>query len=352
MGADPTERDAGGADRSLVSIVIPALNEEDSLPRLEEELLSVVDPLPYDFEFLLIDNASTDRTGEMAKEMCRRDSRWRYLRFSRNYTAEMSITAGYRHARGDATIVLYSDLQDPPDVIPELLAKWEEGYDVVFAIHTARSGDPLWRNMMAKIAYGVINAMADVSIPRNAGDYRLISRQVREALNEFGEASRYTRGLIAWLGFPQASVPYERRARAAGESKAPFWWTVDFAINAIVSFSSKPLRLFALFGFAMVGLAMLGGVVYSVLRAVGSPPPGITTIIILLAVAIGVNSMGIGLLGEYLGRTYSEVKRRPLYVVHETMNLADPESVGLPEPRSPAGEESAGERTEGRDEAT
>jgi polyisoprenyl-phosphate glycosyltransferase len=152
MEADSTKTGGSGSTRRLVSIVVPALNEEESLPRVEGELLSVVDPLPYDFEFIIIDTASTDRTGEIAKEMCRRDPRWRHIGFGRNSAAETSITAGYRHASGDVTIVLYSDLQDPPDVIPRLLAKWEEGYDAVLGVQTSRKGDPLWRNTMVQDA--------------------------------------------------------------------------------------------------------------------------------------------------------------------------------------------------------
>lgn len=305
----------------LVSIIIPARNEEANIPRLEAELKAVLDPLPYRFEFLVIDNHSDDRTGELVKELCRRDARWKYLQFSRNFTVEMSITAGYHFAQGGAMIVLYSDLQDPPNVIPRFVEKWREGFDVVYGVRTVRPGDPAWRNWAAKYAYRIIRWFADVPIPLDTGDFRLISRPVRDALERCGEYNRYMRGLIAWLGFRQTSVPYERRPRHAGVSKAPLWDILFFTFNAITSFSLKPLRLFTFLGFALISISMVAAVVYTALYLIGSPPPGITTLIILGFLGIGLNSFGIGVLGEYIGRTYAEVKQRPLYVVQEAVNM-------------------------------
>ncbi len=236
----------------LITIVIPALNEEQTIPRLERELLAVIEALPYRYEFIVIDNGSVDRTGELVKNICERDPRWKYIRFSRNFTVEMSITAGYHFSNGDAIIVLYSDLQDPPEVIPQMLDKWQEGYDVVYGVRTVRPGDPTWRNLSVKIAYRLIAWFSDVSIPKDTGDFRLITRQVRDALERCGEYNRYMRGLIAWLGFRQTGILYERRPRKAGVSKAPFWHTVFFVINAITSFSLKPLRMFSVLGVAMI----------------------------------------------------------------------------------------------------
>jgi len=311
------------ADRQrLISIVIPAFNEEGNIARLESELLAAVGSLPYRFEFIVIDNHSTDGTGQLVKALCARDPRWRYIRFSRNFTVEMSITAGYHFAAGDAIVVLYSDLQDPPEVIPRLIEKWEEGYDVVYGLRTVRTGDPAWRNASVKIAYRLINWFSDVPIPKDAGDFRLISRPVRDALEQCGESNRYMRGIIAWLGFSQIGVLYERRPRRSGHSKAPFWPTLYFTFNAICSFSLKPLRLFIFFGFGMVVASLLGILIYTALYFTESPPPGITTLIVLSFFAIGINSLGIGILGEYLGRTFIEVKQRPLYVMEEVLNIA------------------------------
>ena len=307
--------------QTLISIVIPALNEEENIPALERELRDVLDGLPYSFEYIVIDNGSTDGTHDLVVAICQRDSRWRYVRFSRNFGVEASIAAGYRLARGEAIVVLYSDLQDPPAVISNMLAQWRAGFDVVYGVRTIRHGDPAWRNALIGLAYRVIDAMADVSIPRNAGDFRLISRPVRDALAACGERNRYTRGLIAWLGFRQTGVAYERRSRQAGGSKAPFGALVVFALNAITSFSLRPLRLFTWLGFGLVAASLIAVPIYIFLYLAGNPPPGLTTLIVLTLLGIGVNSLGIGILGEYLGRTYAETKRRPLYVIAETANV-------------------------------
>jgi glycosyltransferase involved in cell wall biosynthesis len=315
--------------RLLISIVVPALNEEANIPRLEQELLAAVESLPYSFEFIVIDNGSSDLTGELVKQICARDLRWKYLRFSRNFTVEMSITAGYHYSTGDAIIVLYSDLQDPPHVIARFIEKWQEGYDVVYGLRTVRPGDPAWRNGAAKIAYRVIGWFSDVPIPNDAGDFRLISRQVRDALEQCPEQNRYMRGLIAWLGFNQVGITYEREPRTKGASKAPFFDLIFFVFNAITSFSLRPLRLFTLMGTIMLMVSMIAAVVYAVLWFTVSAPPGITTIIVLLLAAIGINSIGIGLLGEYVGRTYTESKRRPLYLVQEAVNIQPAEVSSL-----------------------
>ena len=304
-----------------VSIIIPAFNEEDNIPRLERDLLAAIEGQPYNFEFLVVDNDSTDRTGELVKDICKRDSRWKYLKFSRNFTVEMSITAGYHFASGEAMIVLYSDLQDPPDVIPRFLEKWREGYDVVYGVRTYRPGDPKWRNFLAGLTYKVIAWSANVEIPINTGDYRLISRRVRDALEQCGEYNRYMRGLIAWLGFRQIGIEYKRKPRVAGESKAPFWDLVIFTFSAITSFSLKPLRLFTFMGFLILASSLLAAAGYIILALIGKPPEGIPTIVVLLLFAIGLNSLGIGVLGEYLGRTYAETKRRPLYIVQDSVNV-------------------------------
>jgi dolichol-phosphate mannosyltransferase len=309
---------------TLISIVIPARNEEGNIPRLERELCAVVDRLPYDFEFLVVDNDSTDRTRELVKAICVRDVRWRYIRLSRNFTVEMSMTAGYRMARGEAIIILYSDLQDPPEVIPRFLEKWREGYDVVYGVRQVRPGDPAWRNAAVHWAYRLVAWCSDVPIPTDAGDFRLITRQVRDALEQCGEYNRYLRGLIAWLGFRQVGIPYERRPRLAGRSQAPLWHLIVFLLNAVTSFSLRPLRIFTALGLGVLALSAVAAIAYVVLALSGTPPPGVTTIIVLLCVGIGLNSLGIGILGEYLGRTYAEVKRRPLYVIKETVNCEAP----------------------------
>lgn len=312
---------------TLISVVIPALNERENISALEDELLESLEGQPYEFEFIVIDNGSTDGTDAAVKEICRRDRRWKYVRFSRNFGVDASITAGYTLASGEAIVVLYSDLQDPPQAIPALLAKWQEGYDVVYGVRTVRPGDAKWRNAVVRIVYRAIASLAEVPIPRNAGDFRLISRPVRDALESCGESNRYMRGLIAWLGFRQTGVEYQRRPRVAGESKAPLGSLIVFTLGAFTSFSVQPLRVFALLGFTLVAMSFLAVPVYAILFLTGDPPPGVTTLIVLALLGIGVNSLGIGVLGEYLGRTYAETKRRPLYVIADSENM---ESRNLP----------------------
>src|SRR5262245_14438818 len=244
--------EGGNGEGPLISIVVPALNEEDNIPRLERELLAATDGLPYRFEFIVVDNDSVDRTGELLKEICARDPRWKYVRFSRTFDLEMSITAGYEYADGDAIIVLYSDLQEPPSVIPEFIEKWQQGYDVVYGVHTTRHGEAAFRTWSGRIGYRLISKLAEIQIPPDVCDFRLITREVRDALMQFGERLRYLRGLMAWLGFKQIGVPYERQAREAGESKASVGLLFKYLLNGIFGFSLKPLRLFAILGSVLL----------------------------------------------------------------------------------------------------
>lgn len=307
--------------KPLISIIIPAYNEEENIERVHQELTQKLDPLPYDFEYIFVDNRSTDRTPEMMRKICQADSRWKMIRFTRNFNVEMSMTAGYLHAKGDAMIVLYSDLQDPPEVIPRFIEKWQEGYDIVYGTRTVRKGDPAWRNWVVKWVYRAISYCSEVPIPKNAGDFRLISSRVRDALALHPEANRFMRGLIASLGFNQTGIEYERKPRMAGTSKAPVLNMIVLTFGAITSFSLKPLRLFTAFGFVVLGISSVLFLIYTIGFFFGDPPRGTTTIIGLGLIGIGLNSLGIGILGEYLGRTYAEVKRRPLFLIDEMVGI-------------------------------
>jgi glycosyltransferase involved in cell wall biosynthesis len=323
-----TEADNGNAP--LVSIVIPAYNEEAMFPRLEHEVLAAIEGLPYRFEFIVIDNDSTDRTGELLKEICLRDPRWKYIRFSRTFEVEISITAGYEYANGDAIIVLYSDLQEPPDLIPEFIEKWQQGYDVVYGQHTFRHGEIRGRSGAVRIAYRVISRMAEVRIPPHVCDFKLITREVRDALVQCGERLRYTRGLIAWLGFKQIGIPYERQARQAGKSKTTVSLLFRYLLNGIFGFSLKPLRLFAILGSFLLTVAAVWGIVTAV-SAIGGNGASEGTLLGLLILGVaGFNSIGIWMVGEYVGRTYFETLRRPMFVVSETLNVDPPRQPTAP----------------------
>jgi dolichol-phosphate mannosyltransferase len=281
----------------------------------------VLGRLPYDYEVIVIDNASTDGTGDVAAALAERDPRWRYLRFSRNFTVEVSIAAGLRYAQGDAALVLFSDLQDPPELIPEFVRQWEQGHDVVYGTIRQRRGDPFWKAWSARLFYRIINVLADVEITPNATDFRLLSRRAIDALNQFDERNRYLRGFAHWIGFKRCAVPYDRRPRLAGRSKAPLFYLLNLALNAITCFSIKPLQLFSLMG-ALASLGtMLLALVYLGSYLFSYPLPGLTTIYLLLLANLTVLLLGFGAVGEYIGRIYVETKRRPLFLVDRTVNL-------------------------------
>jgi dolichol-phosphate mannosyltransferase len=307
--------------RKTVTLLVPARNEETNLPQVYAVVTRVMAGLPYDYEAIVLDNASTDRTGEAAAELCARDGRWRYVRFSRNFQVEGSLTAGLRLARGDAALVLFSDLQDPPELIPEFLRRWEEGHDVVYGVLRKRTGDPLWKAVAARLLYRLVYRLADVEITPNATDFRLLSRRAIDALNQFDERNRYLRGLAHWIGFPRCPIVYDRRPRQAGKSKAPFFYLVNLAATAVTCFSIKPLQLFTAGGlFALAGafcltLVYLGGWLFS--YAV----PGLTTVYLLMLANLAVTLLGFGAVGEYIGRVYIETKGRPLFLIERTINL-------------------------------
>lgn len=310
----------------LISITMPAYNEEGNLPRAYEEITTVMATIPqYDYEVIVVDNASTDRTGDIARDLCAKDHRWKYVRFSRNFGGETSLTVGMRLTSGDAVINLFSDLQDPTDRIPDFITKWEKGYDVVSGIVRDRQDKFKLRGVAAKVAYKLIRACSDVEIPENATDFRLVSRRVVDAFNRLNERQRYVRGLMHWVGFRKCEIAYDRRPRQWGRSKSPFWWCFQFALNAITSFSAKPLKVFMVFGFVVVNISLLASIWYASTRIfnIDNPPRGIPTIIILLLWNLGVLSLGVGILGEYIGNIYVECKKRPLGIIEDSLNIDD-----------------------------
>ncbi|HQU45239.1 MAG TPA: glycosyltransferase family 2 protein, partial [Pirellulales bacterium] len=272
----------------LVTVIMPARNEEGNLPRAYAELTEVMSGTPYDYEVLVIDNDSQDRTGAIAAELCQRDRRWRYVKFSRNFNVEASISAGLRLARGDAAVVLFSDLQDPPELLPTFFNHWEEGHDVVYGVLRDRQGDPWWKVLGAKAVYRMVNALADVEITPNATDFRLLSRRAIDALNQFDERNRYLRGFAHWIGFRSRGVEYDRRPRSAGKSKAPFFYLIGLAINAITCFSTRPLQLFSLAGAGALAGTLLLAAVYLGSYFFAYTMPGLTTVYLLLLANLAV----------------------------------------------------------------
>ena len=314
--------------RKLVSILIPAYNEEGNIPSVIERLSAQAVHLShlYDFEFLVMDNSSQDRTRELVLAQCKNDTRWKYLRYSRNFGAEASVLAGLDNVMGDAAIMMFSDLQDPPENIPVMLQKWREGADVVYGVVNERNDKNFLKTIGAKIAYFMIHHLTESKIPSNATDFRLLDRKVIEALKTLREPDRYFRGLVHWVGFKQVPFSYDRHKRVAGNSNANIVYCIKFALHAIVCFSSKPMHLSMFFGMAMTGLSFFAALTYFALyfakpTFLQPPPPGITTIILLGIFIVGMNSMFLGIIGEYVGRIYRQGKNRPLYIIAEKFNF-------------------------------
>jgi dolichol-phosphate mannosyltransferase len=309
-------------------MVVPVLNEQEVIQDTYTTLNPILHSLDMAFEVVVVDNGSTDRTPALMAAICAADPRWKYLRLSRNFGYQNSITAGMLAAHGDAIMVIDADLQDPPELIQEFVGKWQEGYDIVYGVREKRTGESPLRVMATMLAMRIISWMSDdVKLPLHSGDFRLITRRVRDAFAHLPETNRYVRGMIHWLGFRQVGIPYVRRGRTRGESKFSPLSLTSITINAILSFSFKPLRMFSLFGLGTLALAGTLAATYLVMHLVTGAPRGITTVLLLLLLNLGVMSLGIGILGEYLARIYAESKRRPLWFVDYTLNLGAPSVV-------------------------
>jgi glycosyltransferase involved in cell wall biosynthesis len=307
-----------------VSLVLPVYNEEPVLDELERrlgQLLAEMDPAGK-WEVIFVNDGSRDASRQMLEAACTKEPRFKLINLSRNFGHQIAITAGLDLAEGDAVVIMDADLQDPPEVIREMLQRFAEGYDVVYAVRRRRHGESWFKRATAAIFYRTLERVVGVNIPRDAGDFRLMSRRSVLALRGLREANRFVRGLVAWIGFRQTAVYYDRNARFAGDTHYPLHKMLRFASDGIISFSTLPLRLATLLGL-FSGL-IAAGVATWVLLAVLSGAyvvPGWATLMLAVSLASSAQLLMIGILGEYLGRVYDEVKRRPLYLIDETRNL-------------------------------
>jgi glycosyltransferase involved in cell wall biosynthesis len=312
-------------EKSLLSMVVPVLNEEDVIEETYARLTRVLESSGMPFEVIVIDNGSTDRTPGLVAKLCAADARWKYIRLSRNFGYQNSISAGMLAAHGDAIMVIDADLQDPPELIPQFLAHWHAGYDVVYGIREKRTGESKLRVIPTMLAMRFISWMSDeVKLPLHSGDFRLISRRVRDAFAQLPETDRYVRGLIHWLGFRQIGIPYTRQGRTKGQTKVNPLFLMGFTFNAVFSCSKKPLRLFTLLGLGTLGLCGVLGIAFLASLALASPLVNLSATTMLLLLILGVNSAGIGVLGEYIARIHAQSKRRPLWLVDYTLNMETP----------------------------
>ena len=303
---------------SFITLVVPAYNEQKVLPDFHARSSKVLNDLPIEYEILYINDGSQDKTVDVIKELREKDEHVSVVDLSRNFGKEIALTAGLDHAKGDAVIVIDADLQDPPELIPQLVSKWQEGYDVVYAKRIAREGETWFKKMTSYLFYRFIQRLSSVHIPEDVGDYRLISRRALDALLALRERHRFMKGLFAWVGFPQVAVPYHRGPRAAGETKWNYWKLWNFALEGITSFTTKPLKLASYLGLCIAFLSFIFGsyIIYDKLVH-GNPVPGYPSLMVVILFIGGLQFIILGIMGEYLARTFSETKNRPLYLVKE-----------------------------------
>jgi polyisoprenyl-phosphate glycosyltransferase len=302
----------------MYSIIAPIYNEFENIPMLWERISQVMDSTGDAWEFILVDDGSSDGSTDQIRELAASDARVRPVIFARNFGHQIAVTAGLDYARGKAIVVIDADLQDPPEVILELAEKWKEGYEVVYAVRSEREGESWFKLFTASMFYRLIYRITDVKIPLDTGDFRLIDRKVVDVMNSMRERHRFLRGMSAWIGFKQVGVEYKRAARVAGVTKYPFKKMLRLALNAITGFSYFPLQVATYFGFIAAGMAILAIPVVTIMRLVDSQFfEGQTTTLVSVLFLGGVQLISLGILGEYIGRIYDEVKGRPLYVVSE-----------------------------------
>ena len=300
------------------SIVAPIYNEMDNLPELYRRVKEVMDSTNETWELILVDDGSTDGSTTALREMAKKDKCVRSVIFARNFGHQVAVTAGLDYSRGDAVVIIDADLQDPPELILEMIKKWKEGYEVVYAVRSEREGESWFKLWTASLFYRLIYRITDVKIPLDTGDFRLMDRSVVEVMNSMRERHRFLRGMSAWVGFKQIGVEYKRAARKAGETKYPFRKMLRLALNAITSFSYLPLQVATFFGFASAGIAIIAIPFVVYMRMTGSQAFfGQATTLIAVLFLGGVQLISLGILGEYIGRLYDEAKGRPLYIVRD-----------------------------------
>jgi polyisoprenyl-phosphate glycosyltransferase len=303
-----------------LSVVAPVYNEAETLPHFYQRIVAVMEGLDETFEIILINDGSVDGSYTIMRGLHEHDPRVHVLDFSRNFGHQVAISAGLDHARGDAVIILDSDLQDPPEVIPRLIERWRDGAEVVYAQRTKRPGETRFKLLTAAAFYRVIERITAVHIPRNTGDFRLLDRRVVNALVTMREQHRFMRGLSSWVGFHQEAVTYERQERFAGQTKYPLQKMIRFSMDAITSFSHVPLQLATTFGFVLAAISLVGILVAAFLRLFTGAIVGQASTLILVLFLGGIQLIFLGIIGEYLGRIYDEVRARPLYIIREKLN--------------------------------
>ena len=315
----------------LISIVVPMYYEEGVAGECYRRLKEVMDVAGEKYEFIFVNDGSTDKTLEIITHLSMSDSKVKVLNLSRNFGHQNAVTAGLDYATGSAVVIIDADLQDPPELIPDLIAKWRAGNDVVYAKRMQRKGETFFKLVTAKYFYRFLNMMTDIEIPKDTGDFRLIDRKVVEIFKKMPERNRFIRGMIAWVGFKQSYVEYNRDERFAGETKYPLKKMIKFALDGVFSFSSRPLKLINSLGLISVVISVVI-VLYSVIArlfGIGNIQLGWASIMVTIAFFSGMQLIALGIIGAYIARIYDESKDRPIYVISETLNVeVDEENKG------------------------
>jgi len=315
---------SGPRSPELVSVVAPVYNEEGTIGEFHARVCAALQGLP--FELVLVDDGSSDGSPLMLETLAASDPRVRVIHLSRNFGHQTALTAGLDHASGDAVVMLDADLQDPPELITTMLEHWRAGCDVVYAVRQERLGESRFKLTTARWFYRLFDKLAQVPLEHNSGDFRLLDRRALDALLSMRERNRFLRGMTVWVGYTQAAVSYQRDSRYAGETKYTLSKMLKFSLDAISSFSHRPLQLATLFGFLISTLAFVAIPIVVVLRILGSYLPGFSALTIVVLLLGGIELIAIGIIGEYVGRIYDEVKGRPLYLVRARRNLTDPDA--------------------------
>ncbi len=317
--------------RPVLSVIVPIFNEEEVIPELHRRITDVLDRIGEPWELVCVNDGSSDRSVSMLTALHEQDARIKVVHFSRNFGHQIAITAGMDYAQGDAVIIIDADLQDPPELIEEMFGKWRAGYEVVYAVRADRRGESRFKLWTASAFYRLLHRITDVEIPLNAGDFRLMDRQVVLTMRRLRENHRFMRGLSSWVGFRQVGIEYQRAERFAGSTKYPLNKMIRLTLDAITSFSYIPLRLSTYFGFFLALFSLLGIVIAVVLRLSGNNVfyGQATTLVVVLFLG-GIQLIFLGIIGEYLARIYDDVKARPLYIVAKAYGFADPRDTPLP----------------------
>ncbi|HFJ9441048.1 MULTISPECIES: glycosyltransferase family 2 protein [Bacillus] len=313
--------------QKLISVVVPMYFEEEVAQECYNRLKSVMLQNNINYEFVFVNDGSTDRTMEILSEIAANDYRTKIVNFARNFGHQVAVTAGIAAAKGDAIVIIDADLQDPPEVIPELIAKWEEGYEVVYAKRKQRKGETWFKLLTAKYFYKFLNYMSDIDIPKDTGDFRIIDRKIADVFNQMTERNRFIRGMMSWVGFRQTYVEYERDERFAGETKYPLKKMIKFASDGIIAFSTKPLRIVMTLGLLSVLISIIVLLYTITVKIIGTgTQTGWASIMVAITFFSGIQLLGLGIVGQYIARIYDESKNRPIYIVKETINIEQEET--------------------------